>query len=374
MKKQQLEPNGKLSPDLLLWIKYFLQNKVELQKVNKGYSDDKKQAELNDLKYFDRKMWQLSTMEAKSHKELRDVTLDIKNNGIQGIGTFSTPLLRFYEYASKSKKIERLRDINTNFINNYIKLNFQDYSEWTQKNYYTQIRSLFKFIDKYSISEDNFIFDIGITAVGKKAKSPVNLTPKKSEKYLEPNEFIDFISAFKTYKSNHPNRLQPIFLMKVMSFTGIRASELRGIKMSDVSFRTIDEDKYLQIYINGKDDKNRYVFISYDLVKTEYEQEKAFRKENKIKTDYLFYTRDFKQYAEKSLYDLVKRFLKHAKIKKPLSAHALRRSYATLLLAKGVPIEKISHLLGHTSSETIQFYAFASKKSFKDVKNILESI
>lgn len=374
MKKQQLEPNKKLSSDLLLWIKCFLQNKVELQKVNKGYTDDKKQAERNNLKYFDRKLWQLAIMEAHSHKELKSVVLDIKNNGIQGIGTFSTPLLKFYEYASKSKKIERLRNIDTNFINNYIKLNFQDYSEWTQKNYYTQIRSLFKFIDKYSISDDNFIFDIGITAVGKKAKSPVNLTPKKSEKYLEPNEFVDFISTFKTYKSNHPNRLQPIFLMKVLSFTGMRAGELRIIKMSDVGFRTIDEDKYLQIYINGKDDKNRYVFISYDLIKAEYEQEITFRKENKIKTDYLFYTRDFKQYAEKSLYDLVKRFLKHAKIKQPLSPHALRRSYATYLLAKGVPIEKISHLLGHTSSETIQFYAFASKKSFKDVKNILENI
>ncbi len=374
MKKEQLQPNNKSSSDLLLWIKYFLQNKAEVQKVNRGYTDDKKQAEINNLKYFDRKLWQLAIMKAHSHKELRRVTLDIKNNGIQGIGTISTPLLKFYEYASKSKKIEQLRDIDTNFISNYIKLNFQDYSEWTQKNYYTQIKSLFKFIDKYSISEDSFIFDIGVTAVGKKVKSPINLTPKKSEKYLEPNEFIDFISTFKTYKSNHPNRLQPIFLMKVISFTGARTGELRSIKMRDIGFMTIDKDKYLQIYINGRNDKNRYVFIYYDLIKAEYEQEIAFRKENKIKTDYLFYTRNFKQYAEKSIYDLVKRFLKHAKIKQSLSSHALRRSYATYLLSKGVPIEKISHLLGHTSSETIQFYAFASKKSFKDVKNILENI
>jgi len=42
MKKEQLEPNQKLSSDLLLWIKYFLQNKVELQKVHKAYSDDEK--------------------------------------------------------------------------------------------------------------------------------------------------------------------------------------------------------------------------------------------------------------------------------------------------------------------------------------------
>ena len=374
MKKQQLEPNKKLSQDLLLWIKYFLQNKVEVQKVSKGYSDDKKQAKLNNLKYFDRKFWQLRIKEAGGGKELRRVALDIKNNGIQGIGTFSTPLLKFYEYATESKKIKQLREVDTSFINNYIELNFQDYSEWTQVNYYTQIRSLFKFIDKYSISDDNFIFDIGIAAVEKKAKLPMSLAPKKSEKYLEPNEFVDFISTFKDYKSIHPNDLQPVFFMKVMSFTGLRIKELRNIKMSDVSFKTIDGEKYLQIRINGENDKDKYVFICYDLVKREYEQEIVFRKENKIKTEYLFYTRAFEQYAEKSLYDLVKRFLKHAKMKQSLNSDTLRRSYTAYFLAKGVSIEKVSHLLGYASSETIQLYAFASNKSFKDVKNILEAI
>ena len=374
MKKEKLEPSKKLSSDLLLWIKYFLSNKVEHQKVHKAYSDDEKKAKNLKLKHFNRVVHQHFIMNSQTHKQLREATLDIKNNGLQALGTFSVPLLNFYEHTSKAKKLKSIKDIDTNFINTYIALNFQKYSEWTQKNYYTQIKSLFKFIDKYSISEDNFIFDIGITAVGKRANSPVNLTPAKSEKYLEPNEFIDFIGTFKTYRNNHPNRLQPIFLMKVISFTGVRANELRSIKMEDISFRTIDEDKYLQIYIHGKDDKNRYVFVYYNLIEEEYQQELSFRKEKKIKTDYLFYTRDYKQYAEKSLYDLVKRFLNHAKIKQSLSSHALRRSYATYLLAKGVSIDKISMLLGHTSKETIDFYDFASKKSFNDVKDILDNI
>ena len=374
MKKQQLEPNKKLSPDLLLWIKCFLQNKTESQKVKKGYCDDKKRANKESLKYFDRELWHLKISHAQTHNQLRDTTLDIKNNGLQALGTFSVPLLKFYEYATKQKKIKYLRDIDTNFINTYITLNFKDYSEWTQKNYYTQIKSFFRFIDKYSISEDYFIFDIGVTATGKRAKAPVNLNPEKSEKYLEPNEFVDFIGTFKSYRNNHPNRLQPIFLMKVISFTGVRANELRGITMEDLSFRNIEDDKYLQFYIHGKDDKDRYVFIYYDLIKEEYEQELLFRKENKIKTRYLFYTRDFKQYAEKSLYDLVKRFLNHAKIKKSLSSHSLRRSFATYLLSKEIERDRISLLLGHTSKETLDFYAFASQKSFNCVKNILESI
>ena len=372
MKKQQLEPNKKLSTDLLLWIKYFLQNKIESQKVKKGYCDDKKRANKESLKYFDRELWHLKISHAQTHSQLRDITLDIKNNGLQALGTFSVPLLKFYEYATKQKKIKYLRDIDTNFINTYITLNFKDYSEWTQKNYYAQIKSFFRFIDKYSISEDYFIFDIGVTATGKRAKAPVNLNPDKSEKYLEPEVFIKFIETFKTYKNNHPNKLQPIFLMKVISFTGIRANELRGLRMEDVGFRDIDGDRYMQLYIHGKDDKDRYVFIYYNLVKKEYEQELLFRKEHKIKTKYLFYTRKLEQYAEKSLYDLVKRFLKHAGIKQSLSSHAFRRSYATYLLARGISRDRISLLLGHTDKETLDFYAFASQKSFDEVKNILE--
>lgn len=354
MKKEQLQINNDLSADLLLWIKYFLYIKMETMKVKQGFSDDKKKADKEELRYFNRKLWQLKLMEANTHKQLYDVVKDIKKSGLQALGGFSVPLLNFHEYASKQKKLKYLVDIDTNVINTYIKLHFQDYSEWTQKNYYSSIKSLFKFIDKYSLSEDNFIFDIGTTAVGKRAKSPVNLNPSKSEKYLEPNEFVNFIKTFKTYTNRHPNRLQPMFLMKVLSFTGLRANELRGIRMEDVSLRTVECEKCLQIYVHGKDDKNRYVFIYYNLIQNEYEQELEFRKEHKLKTKYLFYTRDFTQYAEKTLFDLVKRFLTHAKIKKSLSPHALRKSYATYLLAKCVEINKISHLLGYTLSETIE--------------------
>lgn len=374
MKKEQLEQSNNFNRDLLLWIKYFLQDKVEHQKVQEGYLDDKKKAKEQKLKYFDRKLWQLKIMNASTHDKLMEVTKSIKTNGIKAHGTFSIPLLKIHQYLTTVKKLKTIRDIDTNVINTYIELKFGDYSEWTRKNYYTQIRSLFSFIDKYSISDDNFIFDIGITAVGKRAKSPVANVPNKSIKYLEPNEFVDFIASIKTYKNNHPNKAQPTLLMKVESFTGLRALELRSIDIDDVSTKTINEDKYLQIYIKGKNDIDGYVFVYYNLIEKEYELELEYRKKNKVKTKHFFYTRDFKQYAEKSLYDLVKRYLKHAGITKPMDSHGLRRSYATYLLSKGIPREKISLLLRHTDKESLDFYAFASKKSFKSVKDLMKAI
>jgi site-specific recombinase XerD len=374
MKKEQLEKFDSCYRDLLEWIKYFLSDKVEHQKVQDGYIDDKKKAEARNLKYFDRKLWQLKIINASTHDELGENTRQITTNGIKAHGTFSISLLSFYKHIVTVKRLKSIRDINTNLINTYIELKLKDKKEWTQKNYYTQIRSLFKFIDKYSISDDNFIFDIGITAVGKRAKSPVKSIPSKSIKYLEPNEFVDFIASFKTYKNNHPSNVQPTLLMKVLAFTGLRASELRGIKIDDVSTKIIDGDKYLQIYISGKNDIDGYVFILYKLIAKEYETELSYRQEHKLKTPYLFYTRDFTPYAEKSLYDLVKRYLKNAKITKPMDSHGLRRSYASYLLSKGVPRERISTLLRHTDRDSLDFYAFASDKSYKNVKNILEII
>ncbi|PCI30989.1 MAG: hypothetical protein COB67_00615 [SAR324 cluster bacterium] len=374
MKKEQLEQSNNFSQDLLLWIKYFLQDKVEHQKVQDGYSDDKKKAKEQKLKYFDRKLWQLKIMSASTHDKLNDVTKSIKTNGIKAHGTFSVPLLKLHQYLITVKKLKSIRDIDTNIINTYIELKFTDYSEWTRKNYYTQIRSLFSFMDKYSIDDDNFIFDIGITPVGKRAKSPVKSVPSKSVKYLEPDEFVDFIASIRTYKNNHPNRAQPTLLMKIESFTGLRALELRSVKNDDVSTKTIDGEKYLQMYIKGKNDIDGYVFVFYDLIEKEYELDLVYRKEHKVKTKYFFYTRGFKEYAEKSLYDLIKRYLRHAGITKPMDSHGLRRSYATYLLAKGVSREKISKLLRHTDKESLDFYAFASEKSFKQVKNILNSL
>lgn len=374
MKKEQLEKFNKCSRDLLEWIKYFLADKVEHQKVEEGYHDDKAKAGSLKLKYFDRKLWQLKIMNTNTIKELDEIAKLIKSNGIKGHGTFSVPLLRFYEHIITIKRLKSIRDIDTNLINTYIELKLRDYKEWTKKNYYTQIKSLFKFIDKYALREDNLIFDIGVTLTSKRAKSPVKSVPEKSIKYLEPDEFVDFIASIKTYKNNHPNSAQPTLLIKVLSFTGLRASELRGIKLEDVSTKIIDGDKYLQIYIGGKNDIDGYVFVLYELIKKEYELEQAFRKEHKIKTEYLFYTRDFTPYAEKSLYDLIKRYLVHAGITKPMDSHGLRRTFASYLLSKGVPRERISTLLRHTDRDSLDFYAFASSKSYKNVKNILDAI
>jgi len=372
MRKTNLEPFGDISRDFLFWIKNYIAEKVLIQKVDSGYADKKpKKNDESSLVYFDRELWHQKLTEVQDIQTFKELTFEIRRKGLKKLSTFSVPLIHLYEYLIAQKKYQGVREIDTNAIHTYVALKFTDYSEHTQKNYYVHIRGLFKFIDSHSITEDDFQFKIGMTVVGKRAKTPVNTAPIRSDKYLEPNDFVKLIKSFKTHKVKHPNPFQPILLMKVFCFTGMRSNELRNLKREDVSLKKLDGKKYMQFYVHGKNDQDRFVYVNYDLIKKEYEGSEAERGETPC--EYLFYSREKKQYAENTIYDLVKRFYANSDVDTSnLDTHGLRRSWATYLYSKGVDFDTISKVLGHTEKESSEFYIFASKQSFKDIADVLE--
>lgn len=153
-------------------------------------------------------------------------------------------------------------------------------------------------------------------------------------------------------------------IIMVIYSGGLRISELINLKVKD-----IDSDR-MQIRISqAKGKKDRYTLLSN---KTLLILRKYFT-EYKPK-EWLFEGVSGGQYADSSIYSIFKKAIASANIKKKVSIHSLRHSFATHLLENGTDLRYIQNLLGHSSSKTTEIYTHITVKGFDLIKNPLDKL
>ena len=79
-------------------------------------------------------------------------------------------------------------------------------------------------------------------------------------------------------------------------------------------------------------------------------------------------------YSEQSLQSVLKQAVAKTNIKKPITLHWLRHSYATHLLESGTDLRYIQELLGHKSSKTTEIYTHVSEKSLQKIKSPFDEL
>lgn len=116
--------------------------------------------------------------------------------------------------------------------------------------------------------------------------------------------------------------------------------------------------------------KHRVVPVSEKVVEMLREYYKIFRP--KV---WLFEGQDIgTRYSEQSLQCVLKRAVKRAGIRRPVTLHWLRHSYATHLLEAGTDIRYIQELLGHKSTRTTEIYTHVSTKSLQKIKSPFDDL
>lgn len=88
----------------------------------------------------------------------------------------------------------------------------------------------------------------------------------------------------------------------------------------------------------------------------------------------MFEGQNGEKYAARSVQNVFKRAVEKAGIKKQVSVHTLRHSYATHLLESGVDIRVIQNLLGHSSIKTTQIYTQVTSSKIQTIKSPFEGI
>lgn len=146
---------------------------------------------------------------------------------------------------------------------------------------------------------------------------------------------------------------------------GLRRSELIELKIRD-----IDPERVVINIQQSKGNKDRCIPISKNILSLLREYFKVYRPKT-----YLFEGLEVgRPYSAESLSKVIKSSCKKAGIKKPVTPHWLRHSYATHLLESGTDLRFIQELLGHKSSKTTEIYTHVSTANLKNIVNPFDNL
>ena len=160
-----------------------------------------------------------------------------------------------------------------------------------------------------------------------------------------------------TYEG-HRNRA----ILEALYSCGIRVSELINLRLSQLFL----EDEY--ICVDGKGNKQRLVPISYTAIE-EIKQYMQYRNELDIKPgeeDFLFLNRRGRHMSRVMVFYIVRDACERCGIKKRVSPHTLRHSFATHLLENGANLRAIQKMLGHESITTTEVYVHLDRHFLRE--------
>ena len=153
-------------------------------------------------------------------------------------------------------------------------------------------------------------------------------------------------------------------MLETLYGCGLRVSELIGLKLSDLYF----EEDFIKV--TGKGNKQRFVPISainkkYISIYTD--QIRVHLKIDKEAQDILFLNRRGKGLSRAMVFTIVKDLARTIGLKKTISPHTFRHSFATHLLENGADLRAIQQMLGHESITTTEVYMHVDRSHLAEV-------
>jgi site-specific recombinase XerD len=175
---------------------------------------------------------------------------------------------------------------------------------------------------------------------------------------LSPGEVTALLAAVRSLKHRA--------MVMVAYGAGLRVSELCALTAAD-----IDSARMLIHVRAGKGDKDRYVMLSARLLATL----RAYWRQRPPRGDYLFPSpRPGQPLSRKAIWHMLRRAAGRARLRKRVTPHVLRHSFATHLLEAGTDIRVIQVLLGHRSLRTTARYALVSRAHVGTVRSPLDTL
>ena len=255
----------------------------------------------------------------------------------------------YIEYLEKERKIEETNDIKKTDIESYLEyLINNDYTTTSLARKLTAIKNF----HKYLFSTKAIKTDESLTIERPKLRKalPNVLTVEEVDRLLD----IKPVTAF-----DYRNKA----MLELLYGTGLRITEMLDLKLTDVDF----ENCIVRCY--GKGSKERIVPIGEYIIDSlnnylEFGRNSLINKK-KI-SDYLFLNNRGARLSRFSFFKILKKLLRDKDIKKDVSPHSLRHSFATHMLENGADLRSIQELLGHSDIATTRIYTHITNKKVQN--------
>lgn len=232
------------------------------------------------------------------------------------------------------------------FLYQYAK---ENYATQSQARLISSLKSFFGYLQLENWREDNPAELLESPKLG--LKLPDTLSEK------EINLLIDAIDRSTLEGQRN------VAILETLYGCGLRVSELVDLKLSDLFF----QENFIRV--TGKGNKQRLVPISdYTIryIEIYIEQIRVHIPIQKGFEDYLFLNRRGKKLTRVMIYTIIKKLTELAGIRKNISPHTFRHSFATHLLKNGADLRSIQLMLGHESITTTEIYMHLDDQSLRD--------
>ena len=178
--------------------------------------------------------------------------------------------------------------------------------------------------------------------------------PKRLPKVLTMNDINIIV---------HQNlTLTQKIIVELLYSCGLRVTELCDLNINNINLKS------KHIICRGKGDKERIIpFGKYalNIIEEYLEQRNIILKEQGINSHSLLFNENGRKMTRQDVYRIIRELGKI--LRKEISPHTLRHTFATHLLENGADLRVVQELLGHSDVATTQLYTHISKKRLKDI-------
>ena len=282
----------------------------------------------------------------RGYKNYLQIEKSLSNNTVDA---YCRDIIKLNEFFNNELITKKINELSYQDFQSYLShLNKQKINARSQSRVISSIRSFFKYLLLEKIVEEN----------------PSDLlenpkTGKKLPEFLTIKEVDELVQQIDRSKSDGERNLA---IIEVLYGCGLRVTELIELKISEIYWK----EGFIRVI--GKGNKERLIplgKIASKHLKVYLNEVRIHQKLSNEFIDHVFLNKNGKKLSRVMVFKIIKRLTELAGIKKNVSPHTLRHSFATHLVEGGADLRAVQEMLGHKSITTTEIYTHLDKNYLK---------